>query len=105
MSRLSMNEITTFRWSFEEDIAHFRRAGYGAVGAALTLGVRGGGVLLSLLVLPLYVPVLIFGAGAVEADLTGLGATAHLSLLAAFLALAAFFGPWATTVALRIALE
>ena len=77
----------------------------GAVGAALTLGVRGGGVLVSLLVLPLYVPVLIFGAGAVEADLTGLGATAHLSLLAAFLALAAFFGPWATTVALRIALE
>jgi len=77
----------------------------GAVGAALTLGVRGGGVLVSLLVLPLYVPVLIFGAGAVEADLSGLGATAHLSLLAAFLALSAFFGPWATTVALRIALE
>ncbi|MBA3903639.1 MAG: heme exporter protein CcmB [Rhodocyclaceae bacterium] len=77
----------------------------GAIGAALTLGVRGGGVLVSLLVLPLYVPVLIFGAGAVEADITGLGAAAHLSLLAAFLALAAFFGPWATTVALRIALE
>ena len=77
----------------------------GAVGAGLTLGVRGGGVLVSLLVLPLYVPVLIFGAGAVEADLSGLGATAHLSLLAAFLALAAFFAPWATTVALRIALE
>lgn len=77
----------------------------GAIGAALTLGVRGGGVLVSLLVLPLYVPVLIFGAGAVEADITGLGGAAHLSLLAAFLALAAFFGPWATTVALRIALE
>jgi heme exporter protein B len=77
----------------------------GAIGAALTLGVRGGGVLVSLLVLPLYVPVLIFGAGAMEADITGLGAAAHLSLLAAFLALAAFFGPWATTVALRIALE
>jgi heme exporter protein B len=70
----------------------------GAVGAALTLGVRGGGVLVSLLVLPLYMPVLIFGAGAVEADISGLGATAHLSLLAAFLALAAFFAPWATTV-------
>jgi heme exporter protein B len=67
--------------------------------------VRGGGVLVSLLVLPLYVPVLIFGAGAVEAHIGGLGATAHLSLLAAFLALAAFFGPWATKVALRIALE
>ncbi len=77
----------------------------GAIGAALTLGVRGGGVLVSLLVLPLYVPVLIFGAGAVEAEITGLGAAAHLSLLAAFFALAAFFGPWATTVALRIALE
>jgi heme exporter protein B len=77
----------------------------GAIGAALTLGVRGGGVLVSLLVLPLYVPVLIFGAGAVEAEITGLGAGAHLSLLAAFLALAAFFGPWATTIALRIALE
>jgi heme exporter protein B len=77
----------------------------GAIGAALTLGVRGGGVLLSLLVLPLYVPALIFGAGAVEAHISGLGATGHLSLLAALLALAAFFAPWATTAALRIALE
>ncbi|MDR2240779.1 MAG: heme exporter protein CcmB [Zoogloeaceae bacterium] len=77
----------------------------GAVGAGLTLGVRGGGVLVSLLVLPLYVPVLIFGAGAVEAHISGLGAAAHLSLLAACFALAVFFAPWATTVALRIALE
>ncbi len=77
----------------------------GAIGAGLTLGVRGGGVLVSLLVLPLYIPVLIFGAGAVEADITGLGPAAHLSLLAAILAATAFFGPWATTVALRIALE
>jgi len=77
----------------------------GAIGAALTLGVRGGGVLLSLLVLPLYVPALIFGAGAVEAHLSGLGAGGHLSLLAALLALAVFFAPWATTAALRIALE
>jgi heme exporter protein B len=77
----------------------------GAIGAALTLGVRGGGVLVSLLVLPLYIPVLIFGAGAVEADISGLGAGAHLSLLAAMLALAGFFAPWATTAALRIALE
>lgn len=77
----------------------------GAIGAALTLGVRGGGVLLSLLVLPLYVPALIFGAGAVEAHISGLGAGGHLSLLAALLALAAFFAPWATTAALRIALE
>ncbi len=77
----------------------------GAIGAALTLGVRGGGVLLSLLVLPLYIPALIFGAGAVEAHISGLGATGHLSLLAALLAIAVFFAPWATTAALRIALE
>lgn len=77
----------------------------GAIGAALTLGVRGGGVLLSLLVLPLYVPALIFGAGAVEAHVSGLGAGGHLSLLAAMLALAVFFAPWATTAALRIAIE
>jgi heme exporter protein B len=77
----------------------------GAIGAALTLGLRGGGVLLSLLVLPLYVPALIFGAGAVEAHIAGLGAGGHLSLLAALLALAVFFAPWATTAALRIALE
>ncbi|MFO1264073.1 MAG: heme exporter protein CcmB [Rhodoferax sp.] len=77
----------------------------GAIGAALTLGVRGGGVLLSLLVLPLYVPALIFGAGAVEAHISGLGATGHLSLLAAMLVLALFFAPWATTAGLRIALE
>ncbi|MCX7239627.1 MAG: heme exporter protein CcmB [Burkholderiales bacterium] len=77
----------------------------GSIGAALTLGVRGGGVLLSLLVLPLYIPALIFGAGAVEAHISGLGAGGHLSLLAAMLALAVFFAPWATTAALRIALE
>jgi heme exporter protein B len=77
----------------------------GSIGAALTLGVRGGGVLLSLLVLPLYVPTLIFGAGAVQAHTSGLGAGGHLSLLAALLALALFFAPWATTAALRISLE
>jgi heme exporter protein B len=77
----------------------------GSVGAALTLGVRGGGALLSLLVLPLYIPTLIFGAGAVQAQASGQGASGHLSLLAALLALALFFAPWATTAALRIALE
>ncbi|MCE1184747.1 heme exporter protein CcmB [Zoogloea sp.] len=77
----------------------------GAIGAALTLGVRGGGVLLSLLVLPLYIPALIFGAGAVEADMAGLGAGGHLSLLGALLALGVFFAPWAATAALRLALE
>ena len=77
----------------------------GGIGAALTLGVRGAGVLLSLLILPLYIPVLIFGAGAVEADAAGLGAGGHLSLLAALLVLSAFFAPLATTTALRISLE
>jgi len=77
----------------------------GSIGAALTLGVRGAGVLLSLLVLPLYIPILIFGAGAVEADLAGLGASGHLSLLAALLVLSLFFAPLATTAALRISLE
>ena len=77
----------------------------GGIGAALTLGVRGGGVLLSLLVLPLFVPVLVFGAGAVEAQASGLGAQAHLSILMAMLLPAVFFGPIACTMALRIALE
>ncbi len=77
----------------------------GASGAALTLGVRGSGALIALLVLPLYVPVLIFGAGAVEAELTGLGAGANLSLLAAFLVLALLLTPWATAAALRISLD
>lgn len=77
----------------------------GAIGAALTLGVRGGGVLLALLILPLYIPALIFGAGAVEAHIAGLDAGGHLSLLGALLALSVFFAPWATTAALRIALE
>ena len=77
----------------------------GAIGAALTLGVRGGGVLLSLLVLPLYIPVLIFGAGAVYAQSVGLDTTGHFSVLGALLALSLFFAPWATTAAVRIAIE
>ncbi len=77
----------------------------GAVGAALTLGLRGGGVLLSLLVLPLYVPVLIFGAGSVEAVAGGLSPQAHLLLLAAFSLAATVLAPWAIAAALRISLE
>jgi len=77
----------------------------GAVGAALTLGLRGGGVLLSLLVLPLYTPVLIFGAGAVTAAAGGLDPEAYLSLLGAFLVVALAFVPWATAAALRISLD
>ena len=80
-------------------------SGIGAIGAALTLGLRGGGVLLSLLVLPLYIPVLIFGAGAVGATVSGLGAQAHLSLLAALTVASLAFAPWAAAAALKIALE
>jgi heme exporter protein B len=77
----------------------------GAAGAALTLGVRGGGALLGLLVLPLFVPVLVFGAGAVTASLTGINPSAHLSLLGAFLAVSSLVGPWAACAALRVALD
>jgi heme exporter protein B len=77
----------------------------GAIGAALTLGARGGGGLLALLVLPLYVPVLIFGAGAAAMVAAGLSVTPELSLLGAGLALAAIGAPFATAAAVRIALD
>ena len=77
----------------------------GAAGSALTLGAHGGGALLGLLVLPLYVPVLVFGAGAVTATLTGIDPSAHLSLLGAFLAVSSVVGPWAACAALRVALD
>ena len=77
----------------------------GAIGAALTLGLRGGGVVVCLLVVPLFIPVLIFGAGAVDAAVSGLGFEAHLSLLGALLAGSLFFAPWATAAALKISLE
>jgi heme exporter protein B len=77
----------------------------GAVGAALSLGARRGGVLLSLLVLPLYIPLLIFGVGAIESSLAGFGARPHLLLLGAFLAAALPLAPWAAAAALRQALE
>jgi heme exporter protein B len=73
----------------------------GAIGAALTLGVRGGGVLVALLVLPLYIPVLIFGAGAVSAEASGMGSAAHFLLLGAMLAGAVALAPWAIAAALR----
>lgn len=80
-------------------------AALGAIGAGLTLGLRGGGVLLALLILPLYIPVLIFGAGAVEAVTQGMSPSGHLSLLAAGLILSLVFAPWASAIALRIALD
>lgn len=77
----------------------------GATGAALTLGLRGGGVLVSLLVLPLCIPVLIFGTGAVDAVISGMTIAPHLLLLGAILVLAAVFTPWVTAHALRISME
>lgn len=77
----------------------------GAVGAALTLGLRGGGVLLTLLILPLYVPALIFGAGAVDGVMAGTGAEAHLSLLGAFLVISFMVAPWIAAASLRVSLE
>jgi heme exporter protein B len=77
----------------------------GSVGAALTLGLRGGGVLISILVLPLYVPALIFGAGAVEASIMGVSPAPHIYLLGAFAIVSLLFSPWAAAAALRISLE
>ncbi|WP_114639048.1 heme exporter protein CcmB [Polynucleobacter necessarius] len=77
----------------------------GSIGAALTLGVRGGSVLMSLIILPLYIPVLIFGAGAVYASSVGLDTSGHFSLLGALLILALAFVPWVSTAAVKIAIE
>jgi len=77
----------------------------GSIGAALTLGARRGGVLISLLILPLYIPVLIFGAGAIDAAVTGMTPRPHLLLLAGILAGCLPLAPWAGAAALRQALE
>ena len=77
----------------------------GAIGAALTLGVRGGSILLALLVLPLYIPVLIFGAGAVEQAMVALDFSANLSLLGAILLLGGLVVPFAATAAVKISLD
>ncbi len=77
----------------------------GAACSALTLGARGAGMLLALLALPLFVPVLIFGAGAAEAQASGLGSEASLSLLGAGLILACLAVPPAVCAAIRIALD
>ncbi len=77
----------------------------GAIGAALILGARRGGVLLSLLVLPLYIPVLIFGVGAVDAVIGGFPARTHVLVLSGILAVALPLAPFAAAAALRQALE
>ncbi|MBK1655826.1 heme exporter protein CcmB [Allochromatium vinosum] len=78
----------------------------GAIGAALTLGLRGGGILLSLLILPLYIPVLVYGSGAIEVSVIDLSDTMpYLSLLGAFLLAALTLAPLASAAALKISLE
>jgi heme exporter protein B len=78
----------------------------GAIGAALTLGLRGGGILLSLLILPLYIPVLVYGAGAVTVSMIEIADTQpYFYLLGAFLVVSLLFAPLAAASALRISLE
>lgn len=77
----------------------------GAIGAALTLGLRSAGVLLSLLIIPLYIPVLIFGTGTVAAAAEGAAVGAYLALMGAFLMLALTLAPFAAAAALRISLS
>ena len=77
----------------------------GAIGAALTVGLKKGGVLISLLVLPLYIPVLIFGTSAVQAAVTGLPLAGFVALLGAMLALGIVLAPLAIAAALRISVS
>jgi heme exporter protein B len=78
----------------------------GAIGAALTLGLRGGGILLSLLILPLYIPVLVYGSGAVTVSMIEITDTyPYFRLLGAFLLIALVFAPLASAAALRISTE
>ncbi|WP_244808234.1 heme exporter protein CcmB [Caballeronia zhejiangensis] len=77
----------------------------GSMGAALTLGVRGGSVVLALLILPLYVPVLVFGVGAADPAASAAWANANFSLLAAALCIALWLCPFASAAALRISME
>jgi len=77
----------------------------GAIGAALTVALRKGGVLISLLVLPLYIPVLIFGAGTVQAGAMGLSIQGYLALLGAILVFSLMFAPFAIVAALKISVR
>jgi heme exporter protein B len=77
----------------------------GSIGAALLIGARRGGVLIALLVLPLYIPILIFGVSAVEAEVMGLGGSAQLLILGAILLAALALTPFAAAAALRLSME
>ena len=77
----------------------------GAMGAALTVGIRRGGVLLTILILPLYIPVLIFGVAAIDGAISGLGARPHLLILGGLFLGALALAPWAAAAALRLSLD
>ncbi|MBT0720477.1 heme exporter protein CcmB [Tatumella sp. TA1] len=77
----------------------------GAIGVALTVGLRRGGVLLSLLVLPLAIPILIFASSAVDAASQGLAITGYLAILAAMLVVSVVLAPFAIAAALRVSLQ
>ncbi len=77
----------------------------GAIGAGLTVGLRKGGILISLLVLPLYMPVLIFGAGTVQAGVMGLPIAGYLALLLAILVFTLMFAPFAIVAALKLSIR
>lgn len=77
----------------------------GGIGAALTVGLRRGGMLISLLILPFYIPVLIFGSAAVKAAVAGLPAAPHVAVLAALLCLGIALAPLAIATALRISID
>jgi heme exporter protein B len=77
----------------------------GAIGVALTVGLRRGGMILSLLVLPLYVPVLIFAGNAVEMAGSGLPVDAQISILISILFLALVLAPWPTAAALKMSIN
>jgi heme exporter protein B len=86
-------------------IGSFTLSMIGAIGAALTVGLRKGGLLLSLIILPLYIPVLIFGVGAVQSAVDGFPFAGHLATLGAFLALAMSLAPLAIAASIRISLD
>lgn len=77
----------------------------GAIGAALTVGIRRGGVLLTILILPLYIPVLIFGVAAIDGAISGLGVRPHLLILGGLFLGSLALTPWATAAALRLNLN
>lgn len=91
--------------SFNASPRHPYLSFLGAIGVALTVGLRRGGVLLSLLVLPLAIPILIFASGAVDAASQGLAISGYLAILAAMLVVSVVLAPFAIAAALRVSLQ